>query len=161
MRDGRIKLADFGLCKRLNSHNETARTYCGTPEYIAPEIYQYIEYSFPVDCWSLGVMIYEMITLKTPFYHRHEIEIKNHVINEDFQTLDNISSDLQLILSGLLRKNPLERFGIDQLESSNYYSSSPYSLEDIENGYLKCPWKRSVYLFYICQSLELFCFCFN
>jgi serine/threonine protein kinase len=140
MRDGRIKLADFGFCKQLTSKTETARTFCGTAEYIAPEIYRYLNYSFPVDYWSLGIMIYEMIVLHTPFYHSNEIEIKDHVINGDFQLPDNISSDLQSILIGLLRKNPSERFGINELQSSNYYS-----LEEIEKGNFKCPLKRSVH----------------
>jgi serine/threonine protein kinase len=147
MHDGQMKLADFGFCKQLTSKNGTVRTFCGTAEYIAPEIYQRLSYSFPVDYWSLGVMIYEMIVLKTPFYHSTEIEIKNHVINRDFQYPDNTSSDLRLILNGLLTKNPLERFSINDLQSSNYYSS-PYSLEDIEQGRLKCPWPRKVFIFF-------------
>ncbi len=146
MRDGRIKLADFGFCKQLKSNTETARTFCGTAEYIAPEIYQHLNYSFPVDWWSLGVMIYEMVVLRTPFYHSNEIEIKNHVVNRDFQYPDKISSDLRSVLAGLLKKNPLERFSMNELQSSNYYSS-PYSLEEIEQGKLKCPYKRPVFIF--------------
>jgi serine/threonine protein kinase len=149
MRDGRIKLADFGFCKQLTFNTETARTFCGTPEYIAPEIYEHLNYSFPIDYWSLGIMIYEMRILNTPFYHPHQSEIKHHVIHEDFQSPDNISTDLQAILTGLLRKNPAERFGINELQSSNFYSSSPYSLEEIEQGNLKCPWKRPVYYSFI------------
>jgi serum/glucocorticoid-regulated kinase 2 len=147
MRNGRIKLADFGLCKQLTTNTETARTFCGTAEYIAPEIYQHLNYSFPVDYWSLGIMIYEMITLITPFYHSNKTEIENHVLSGDFKSPNNISSDLQSIITGLLRKNPAERFGINELQSSNYYLSSPYSLEEIEQGNLKCPWKRPVYYF--------------
>jgi serine/threonine protein kinase len=143
MRDGRIKLTDFGLCKQLISITQTAQTFCGTPEYIAPEIYQHIAYSFPVDFWSLGIMIYEMMVLKTPFYHSHEIEIKNHVINGDFQCPTKILSDLQSLLIGLLKKNPTERFGIKQVQSHSYYSS-PYSLEEIEQSKIKSPWKRPV-----------------
>jgi serine/threonine protein kinase len=156
MREGRLKLADFGFCKQLKSNTGTTRTFCGTAEYIAPEIYQYLNYSFPVDYWSLGIMIYEMIVLTTPFYHSNEIEIKDHVINGDVQYPDNISSDLQLILTGLLRKNPSERFGINELQSSSYYS-----LEEIERGKLKCPWKRPVYCFYFYDVLNdsYFLFC--
>jgi serine/threonine protein kinase len=156
MRDGYIKLADFGFCKQFNSNTETTRTFCGTAEYIAPEIYQYLNYSFPVDYWSLGIMIYEMIVLTTPFYHPHEIDIQNHVIHGDFQCPDNISLDLQLILTGLLRKNPFERFGINELQSSNYYL-----LEEIEQRKLKCPWKRSVdsFSFYDILNDSYFLFC--
>jgi serine/threonine protein kinase len=144
IRDGHIKLADFGFSKQLRSANETARTFCGTAEYIAPEVYQYFEYSFPVDYWSLGIMIYEMIVLNTPFYHSNLNDIKNHVIHGDFHCPDHISPDLREIVSGLLRKNPQERFGINELQSSRFYSSTIYSLEQIEKGNLICPWKRPV-----------------
>ncbi|CAF3504295.1 unnamed protein product [Adineta steineri] len=143
MRDGRLKLADFGFSKQLISATGTTRTFCGTSEYIAPEIYQNFDYGFPVDYWSLGVMIYEMITLQTPFYHPSEYEIKEHVINKDFQYPPKITSDLQSVITGLLTKNPNERFGINELRSSTFYSS-PYSLEDIEQGNIKCPWKRTI-----------------
>ncbi len=66
-------------------------------------------------------MIYEMIMLNTPFYHSHQNEIKNHVIHGDFYCPDQISVDLREILFGLLKKNPRERFGINELQSSRVY----------------------------------------
>jgi 5'-AMP-activated protein kinase catalytic alpha subunit len=89
-------------------------------------------------------MIYEMIVLNTPFYHSNLNDIKNHVIHGDFHCPDHISPDLREIVSGLLRKNPQERFGINELQSSRFYSSTIYSLEQIEKGNLICPWKRPV-----------------
>jgi serine/threonine protein kinase len=160
MCDGRLKLADFGFCKQLTSDNGTARTFCGTVEYIAPEIYREINYSFPVDYWSLGIMIYEMIVLKTPFYHPHELEIKNDVINGDFKCPDIIPVDLQPILTGLLRKNPIRRFAINELRSSNYYSS-PYSLEEIERGNVKCPWKGPVCVLLLDFSMNYTFYCLD
>ncbi|UJR25382.1 hypothetical protein I4U23_006730 [Adineta vaga] len=151
MRDGRLKLADFGFCKQFTSIKGTTRTFCGTAEYIAPEIYQRLAYSFPIDYWSIGVMIFEMLTLKTPFYHPHEEEIQNHVINEDFQYPDEVSDDLQVIIEGLLTKSPEKRFGIRELRSSDFYSP-PYSLEEIEQGNLKCPWKRPIPLYSSSES---------
>ncbi|CAF2317793.1 unnamed protein product [Rotaria sp. Silwood2] len=143
MRNGRIKLADFGLCKKLTYSTETTRTFCGTTEYIAPEIYQNMNYSFPIDYWSLGIMIYEMVVFDTPFNGVDEFEIKENVIHRDFQYPNHISFDLQTILIGLLKKDPIERFGIYELKSSNFYSS-PYSLEDIEQEKLPCPWKSPI-----------------
>jgi serine/threonine protein kinase len=160
MPDGRLKLADFGFCKQLTPDNVTARTFCGTLEYIAPEIYRELDYSFPVDYWSLGIMIYEMIVLKTPFYHPYGSEIKNHVITGDFLCPDKISFDLQSILTGLLRKNPIERFGINELRSSNYYST-PYSLEEIEQGNVKCPWKRRVCVLLLEFSMNYTFYCLD
>ncbi|CAF4244228.1 unnamed protein product, partial [Rotaria sordida] len=56
MQNGCIKLSDFGLSKQLSCRTEITRTFCGTAEYIAPEIYQNTNYSFPIDYWSLGII---------------------------------------------------------------------------------------------------------
>ncbi|CAF0729753.1 unnamed protein product [Rotaria sp. Silwood1] len=143
MQNGRIKLTDFSLSKQLIYRTETTRTFCGTAAYIAPEIYQNINYSFPIDYWSLSITIYEMILFDTLFNGVDELEIKENVIYRDFQYPNTISSDLQTILTGLLNKNPIERFGINELRTRNFYSS-PYSLEDIEQERLPCPWNKPI-----------------
>lgn len=65
--DGYICLTDFGLAKILEQ-NELAHSFCGTPEYLAPEILQEVGHSFPVDWWALGILTYEMIVGFPPFY---------------------------------------------------------------------------------------------
>ena len=65
-----MKLTDFGMCKEKISPRNQARTFCGTPHYIAPEIIREEPYSFPVDWWSLGVLTFEMILGHPPFDDR-------------------------------------------------------------------------------------------
>ena len=115
---------------------DTVRTLSGTAKYITSEIYQNLSYS----------LTYDMIVLKTPLYHPTEFEIRNRVINRDFEYPNDISSDLQSILHSLLTKNPLKRFGISELQSSDFYSS-PYSLEEIERENVNCPWQKTVWNF--------------
>ena len=61
--DGHVKLTDFGLSKQ----DQTADTFCGTPVYLAPEIWMRKTYGFEVDWWSLGCVLYELCALRTPF----------------------------------------------------------------------------------------------
>ena len=62
-----VKLGDFGIAKVLNSTSDRAKTFVGTPYYLSPEIVRGLPYSFKSDIWSLGVILYEMCTLRPPF----------------------------------------------------------------------------------------------
>lgn len=64
--DGYIQLADFGLAKNLEQ-NEKAYTFCGTPQYLAPEVVNEVGHSAMVDWWCLGILTYEMMVGFTPF----------------------------------------------------------------------------------------------
>lgn len=68
--DGYIKLADFGLAKFLKP-NESTQSFCGTAEYLAPEILDMAGHGFAVDWWTFGVLIYEMITGRPPFMNKN------------------------------------------------------------------------------------------
>lgn len=59
--DGHIKIADYGLCKENMWYGSTTGTFCGTPEFMAPEILLEQKYGRAVDWWALGVLIYEML----------------------------------------------------------------------------------------------------
>lgn len=65
--EGHVKITDFGLAKELKDDNDKTFTICGTPEYLAPEILLKGGYDKMVDYWTIGVLIYELLTLRTPF----------------------------------------------------------------------------------------------
>ena len=69
--DGHVKLADFGLCKIGLNEDDVTNSFCGSPEYMAPEIVNRENYSYAVDFYTLGALLYEMICGLPPFYSRN------------------------------------------------------------------------------------------
>ena len=66
--DGHIKLADFGLSKVLPSHASVTNSFCGSPEYMSPEMLNGTGHGFSIDYYSLGAILFEMLTGLPPFY---------------------------------------------------------------------------------------------
>merc|ERR1712151_1153791 len=81
---GHIKLADFGMCKNIK--DRLATTFCGTPDYIAPEILREQDYGTSVDWWSFGVLLYEMLSGQPPFEADNEDELFESIICDKFLT---------------------------------------------------------------------------
>ena len=69
-RDGYIKVTDFGLSKQGINDNHSAQSFCGTPEYLAPEVIDNLGHGKAVDWWSLGAIVFEMLTGLPPFYSK-------------------------------------------------------------------------------------------
>jgi len=68
---GYLYLADFGLSKYLNGPNDQTHSFCGTAEYLAPEILEMKGHGFTVDWWTFGILVYEMATGRPPFMHKN------------------------------------------------------------------------------------------
>ncbi|KAK1881943.1 Protein kinase C epsilon type [Dissostichus eleginoides] len=81
--EGHCKLADFGMCKEGIKNGVTTTTFCGTPDYIAPEILQELEYGASVDWWALGVLMYEMMAGQPPFEADNEDDLFESILHDD------------------------------------------------------------------------------
>uniref|UniRef100_A0A4X1V9R0 non-specific serine/threonine protein kinase n=1 Tax=Sus scrofa TaxID=9823 RepID=A0A4X1V9R0_PIG len=118
---GHIVLTDFGLCKENIEHNGTTSTFCGTPEYLAPEVLHKQPYDRTVDWWCLGAVLYEMLYGLPPFYSRNTAEMYDNILNKPLQLKPNITNSARHVLEGLLQKDRTKRLGAKDDFVSNFF----------------------------------------
>ena len=126
--DGHIKIADFGMCKENISDGAMTKTFCGTPDYIAPEIIHYHPYGPSVDWWSYGVLLYEMLGSvlaldqlistnkfynpvgQPPFDGEDEEELFTAITNNTVSYPKSLSKEAKDICKGVRMRNSVDYF---------------------------------------------------
>ncbi|CAK7216157.1 Serine/threonine-protein kinase [Sporothrix curviconia] len=111
--NGHIALCDFGLSKANLTKNDTTNTFCGTTEYLAPEVLlDEAGYTKMVDFWSLGVLVFEMCCGWSPFYAEDTQQMyKNIAFGKVRFPKDTLSAEGRSFVKGLLNRNPKHRLG--------------------------------------------------
>lgn len=117
--DGYIKLADFGLAKIINDQQEEPNSFCGTPEYLSPEMIQGSGHDSTLDWWALGIFIYEMIIGIPPFYNQNKHQMYFLIQNAPIRWPDfkkhgiAVSDEAKDIITKMLEKDRKVRLGQD------------------------------------------------
>lgn len=145
---GYVKLVDFGFAKKISSGTKTW-TFCGTPEYVAPEIILNKGHDCSADYWSLGILIYELMTGNPPFTSSDSMTTYN-IILRGIDALDfssRVTKNAQLLIKKLCRENPQERLGnlkdgIQDIRKNKWYQGFHWS--GIQNRTLTPPFKPRI-----------------
>uniref|UniRef100_A0A4W5RZC3 protein kinase C n=1 Tax=Hucho hucho TaxID=62062 RepID=A0A4W5RZC3_9TELE len=116
---GYVKIADFGLCKEGMGYGDRTSTFCGTPEFLAPEVLTDTSYTRAVDWWGLGVLVYEMLVGESPFPGDDEEEVFDSIVNDEVRYPRFLSTEAIGIMRRLLRRNPERRLGSGEKDADD------------------------------------------
>jgi len=124
--EGHIAVTDFGLCKE--GFDEKAFSFCGTVEYMAPEVVNRRGHDFSADWWSFGVLMYEMLTGRLPFQGEDRKETMNQIMKAKLGMPGFLSPEAQALLRALFKRNPANRLGsgangIEDIKAHMFFAS--------------------------------------
>ncbi|XP_057388008.1 serine/threonine-protein kinase Sgk3 isoform X5 [Balaenoptera acutorostrata] len=143
---GHVVLTDFGLCKEGIAISDTTTTFCGTPEYLAPEVIRKQPYDNTVDWWCLGAVLYEMLYGLPPFYCRDVAEMYDNILHKPLSLRPGVSLTAWSILEELLEKDRQNRLGAkeDFLEIQNHPFFESLSWTDLVQKKIPPPFNPNV-----------------
>ena len=134
----KIKLCDFGWCCETNTNNRNS--FCGTFEYMAPEIIKELPYGKPVDIWALGILLYEFYYGVSPFNSNKENEEQNQEIIENilqkrliFPTRKKIPYDMKDLINHMLNSDVSKRYTIEQVVAHPWFRKCKEEIDKRNN----------------------------
>ncbi|KAK4336781.1 hypothetical protein RND71_043989 [Anisodus tanguticus] len=140
--EGYVKIADFGLCKEGIGYGDRTSTFCGTPEFISPEVLTDSSYTRAVDWWGLGVLIFELLVAESPFCGEDEEQVFDSIVNDEVRYPKYLSNEAVLIMKRLLRKDPEKRLGsserdAEDIKKQSFFRSSPDDVRNFDREFTK------------------------
>ncbi|OHT06835.1 Serine/threonine-protein kinase Sgk1 [Tritrichomonas foetus] len=132
--DGHLKLTDFGLSKDIGTVRLT-KTFCGTGEFMAPEMIDQRLYAYAVDWWSLGILTYLLCFGKTPFFDENKAKMFKNITGSEPSFPKDADKEAVDLIKGLLTKDPQQRFGFEKVSKHKFFHKMNF--DDVLNKKIK------------------------
>jgi len=145
---GHVRLTDFGLSKEgISNSSSGANSFCGTPEYLAPEILNRQGHGRAVDWWSLGALLYEMLTGLPPFYCQDREKLFEKIRKSTLHYPASLSRFAKDLLQGLLTRDPTKRLGsgakdADEIQAHDFFAEINW--KKLTRGEISPPWEPTI-----------------
>ncbi|KAE8601924.1 hypothetical protein XENTR_v10013835 [Xenopus tropicalis] len=145
--EGHIKITDFGLSKESIDHDKRAYSFCGTIEYMAPEVVNRRGHTQSADWWSFGVLMFEMLTGSLPFQGKDRKETMALILKAKLGMPQFLSSEAQCLLRALFKRNPCNRLGagldgVEEIKRHSFFSTIDWN--NLYRKEIKPPFKPAV-----------------
>ncbi|KAF7665004.1 hypothetical protein LDENG_00156670 [Lucifuga dentata] len=145
--EGHIKITDFGLSKEAIDHDKRAYSFCGTIEYMAPEVVNRRGHTQSADWWSFGVLMFEMLTGSLPFQGKDRKETMALILKAKLGMPQFLSPEVQSLLRALFKRNPANRLGagpdgVEEIKRHRFFASIDWS--KLYRKELRPPFKPTV-----------------
>ena len=125
--DGHVKLTDFGLSKDLSLIGETTTTFCGTSEYLAPEVVKRQNYGFAVDWWSVGILTYELLFGIPPFTSPNRIRLFQNICEAEPSFPIGTTPEVIDFIKLLLTKDPKKRPSFENIKTHPFFNGLDFN----------------------------------
>ncbi|KAL6487533.1 hypothetical protein MHYP_G00041590 [Metynnis hypsauchen] len=145
--DGHIKITDFGLSKEAIDHDKRAYSFCGTIEYMAPEVVNRRGHTQSADWWSFGVLMFEMLTGSLPFQGKDRKETMALILKAKLGMPQFLSPEVQSLLRALFKRNPSNRLGagpdgVEEIKRHHFFATIDWN--KLYRKEIKPPFKPAV-----------------
>jgi serine/threonine protein kinase len=136
------KLADFGLC-HVSTAGKLLKTPCGSPLYAPPEILSSQDYDGKAaDIWSLGILLYTMVTGTLPWSSENQIELFRQIRQADIDVPAHLSPTIQELLAKMLQRDPVSRLTIEEVLESSWFPKTQNTLKPLGRAATDSPHRR-------------------
>jgi len=135
--EGHVRLTDFGFAKENVADLDSCNSFCGTLEYMAPEVVKRNRYGKPADWWSVGILLYDMLAGQPPFRHQNDNALYKKILSDKLSMPKYLTGECQSLIRGLLQRDIKKRLKVAAIKNHSFFK--PINWRKLEKMEIRPP----------------------